>query len=190
MRPIDNSRRAKHFQENLRPSQSLHCRFLKSNLRDLSKRSEQRNLDELTICIIYKKKKIEFHVQNKTSFEELNRQLYQHLHAYLLHEAQLTQEKIERAMKSIVGFESVDGDVNFDYRLSLQKGQVEKTKFFYPFSQRSSQNDPIKYKIYNCLAIGGFSKVYLARSYENGQFYAIKFIRKLNSLDPHEADKY
>jgi serine/threonine protein kinase len=28
------------------------------------------------------------------------------------------------------------------------------------------------------LAIGGFSKVYLARSYEDGRFYAIKFIKK------------
>lgn len=34
------------------------------------------------------------------------------------------------------------------------------------------------YQIYNCLAIGGFSKVYLARSYDDGKFYAIKFIKK------------
>lgn len=32
--------------------------------------------------------------------------------------------------------------------------------------------------MYNCLAIGGFSKVYLVRSCEDGQFYVIKFIRK------------
>lgn len=92
-------------------------------------------------------------------------------------------------MRSVVGFESVDGDINFDYRLSLEKGQVEKTKFFYPFAQKSTQSDSIKYKIYNCLAIGGFSKVYLARSYENGQFYAIKFIRKSDRNDIHEKDK-
>jgi len=52
------------------------------------------------------------------------------------------------------------------------------------------QNETVKYKMYNCLAIGGFSKVYLARSYENGQFYAIKFIRKSMSNDLQEKDKY
>jgi len=83
-----------------------------------------------------------------------------------------------KILNQVVGFESVDGDINFDYRLSLEKGFVQKTKFLYPFVNKSSCNDPIKYRIYHCLAIGGFSKVYLARSYENGQFYAIKFIKK------------
>lgn len=141
------------------------------------------------MCIIYKKKKIEFNVKSKTPFEELNRELYRRLHSYLLNEAQMSNEKIEKIMKSIVGFESVDGDLNFDYRLSLEKGCVEKTKFFHPFTQKSNQINSIKYKIYNCLAIGGFSKVYLARSYENGQFYAIKFIRKYDRNDIHEKDK-
>jgi len=62
---------------------------------------------------------------------------------------------------------------------------VEKTKFFYPFMQKSTHSSAIKYKIYNCLAIGGFSKVYLARSYENGEFYAIKFLRKYDRSDLH-----
>lgn len=35
-----------------------------------------------------------------------------------------------------------------------------------------------KYKILKCLATGGFSKVYLARSLENGEFYAAKFVDK------------
>jgi len=48
---------------------------------------------------------------------------------------------------------------------------------------KGGHNEAVKYKMYNCLAIGGFSKVYLARSYENGQFYAIKFIRKSKSND-------
>ena len=83
-------------------------------------------------------------------------------------------------MKNIVGFESVDGDVNFDYRLSLNKGVIQKTKFFYPLFRKHHTNSSFRYKIYNCLAIGGFSKVYLARSLENGQFYAIKFMKKMN----------
>jgi len=60
----------------------------------------------------------------------------------------------------------------------MKKGFIDQTKFFTPFVKKFKQNDNIKYKIYNCLAIGGFSKVYLARSYENGEFYAIKFIKK------------
>lgn len=36
----------------------------------------------------------------------------------------------------------------------------------------------MRFKVYSCLAIGGFSKVYLGRSYDNGHFYALKFIRK------------
>jgi hypothetical protein len=189
MRQADLSKKGKHFQGALRPSQSLHSRLLKSGLKDQPKRSEPRTIDELTICIIYKKKKIEFTVKTHTPFPELNRQLYSHLHAHLS-EGKLSSDKIGRTMRSVVGFESVDGDVNFDYRLSLGKGEVEKTKFFYPFVNKCTQADTLKYKIYNCLAIGGFSKVYLARSYENGQFYALKFIRKVETDDLHDRDKY
>ena len=35
-----------------------------------------------------------------------------------------------------------------------------------------------KFKIYKCLAIGGFSKVYLVRSQRDGQFYAMKVMLK------------
>lgn len=94
MRAIDGLRNAKHFQENIRPSQSLHCRFLKSNFRDLSKKTEQRKVDEITICIIYKKKKIEFSVKSKTTFQELNREMYRRLHGYLVNDAQMGGEKI------------------------------------------------------------------------------------------------
>jgi len=70
---------------------------------------------------------------------DLKKQLFTQLHAYLTQEAQMPREKVEKIMKSIVGFESVDGDVNFDYRLSLEKGCIEKTKFFVPFLMRSSR---------------------------------------------------
>jgi serum/glucocorticoid-regulated kinase 2 len=35
-----------------------------------------------------------------------------------------------------------------------------------------------KYKIIKCLAIGGFSKVYLVRSHYDGKFYAMKAVSK------------
>ena len=91
---------------------------------------------------------------------------------------------------NVIGFESADGDTNFDYRLSLNKGELTTTKFFYPLFKNKSQNNSFRYKIYNCLAIGGFSKVYLARSLENGQFYAIKFMKKhKNSNDEDFHDR-
>ena len=40
----------------------------------------------------------------------------------------------------------------------------------------------LNYEIYSCLAIGGFSKVYLARSREDGKFYAVKFIKKVKEI--------
>lgn len=35
-----------------------------------------------------------------------------------------------------------------------------------------------KYKLLKCISVGGFSKVYLARSLVNGDFFAAKFIDK------------
>lgn len=34
------------------------------------------------------------------------------------------------------------------------------------------------YKIYKCLSVGGFSKVFLVRSKKSGKFFAAKFIEK------------
>lgn len=51
----------------------------------------------------------------------------------------MPREKVEKILRSVVGFESVDGDINFDYRLSLSKGCIEKTKFFVPFMVRSNR---------------------------------------------------
>lgn len=83
----------------------------------------------MTVCLIYKKKKISFAVPMHTPFGELTRLLYSRLQQHLAQE-QLAPEKIHSILKGVVGFESVDGDVNFDYRLSLGKGQLEGTKFF------------------------------------------------------------
>ena len=76
--------------------------------------------------------------------------------------------------------------MNFDYRLSIGKGTITKSKFFYVFVQKDSK---IQYKLYQCLAIGGFSKVYLSRSYENGHFYALKCIKKSNDDAFLESEK-
>jgi hypothetical protein len=157
----------------LRPSQSLHSRFLRSH--PLPARPTPQ-LPQLTLCILYKKRKIQFHLPSATPFAQVTEALYAHLHRYLAEDAQVPPEKAHRILRSIVGWESVDGDVNFDYRLSLQKGSLQQTKFLAPFGLRSQEG--ARFKIYHCLAIGGFSKVYLGRSYEDGQFYAIKFIRK------------
>lgn len=178
MKTIDSSRKLKHFQNNLRPSQSLHTRLTRSKNKQQSRDGLPKDPDQITVCILYRKKKIQFGVRNQTSFEQLSSALYKYLYQHILHETLNNFEKAAKILKTVVGFESVDGDINFDYRLSLKNGFIDKTKFFYPLLKASSSSEPFRYKIYNCLAVGGFSKVYLVRSLENGCFYAIKFIRK------------
>ena len=64
----------------------------------------------------------------------------------------------------------------------LETLTLKKTKFLKPFYKQSVLEKDnfceVHYKIYQCLGIGGFSKVYLSRSFLDGKFYAIKFIKK------------
>jgi serine/threonine protein kinase len=46
------------------------------------------------------------------------------------------------------------------------------------FGQTETLEGLDKYKICCCLAIGGFSKVFLVRSRITGKFYAAKFVDK------------
>jgi len=84
-------------------------------------------------------------------------------------------------------------DLQFDYLFSIameatdtqaqsidENLQLKKSKFLRPFFRKENKKNEINYKICKCLAIGGFSKVYLSRSYVDGKFYAIKFIKKLS----------
>lgn len=64
---------------------------------------------------------------------------------------------------------------------------ISKTKFLVPFLKAGEHSSG--YKIYKCLAIGGFSKVYLARSYEDGRFYAIKFMKKAGLSEEERKEK-
>jgi serum/glucocorticoid-regulated kinase 2 len=77
----------------------------------------------------------------------------------------------------VVGFASADGDLLLDYQISIGQGYLAaKTAFncieFVPEGRLS------RYRICKCLAIGGFSKVYLVRSLRDGQFYAMKVMLK------------
>lgn len=77
----------------------------------------------------------------------------------------------------VVGFESVDFNLLLDYQISIGKGILtDKTSFncleYVPEGRLK------KYKIYKCLAIGGFSKVYLVRNLKDGNFYAMKVMLK------------
>lgn len=94
-------------------------------------------------------------------------------------------------MNTVLGFSTINNDIKTDYLISILKGKVtrslilncfgvglnsqRKSRFF---SNRSLKKSQMKYEIYYCLAVGGFSKVYLVRSYSDGKFYAAKFIRK------------
>ena len=45
----------------------------------------------------------------------------------------LTKSELRNALLKIKGFRTVDQDINFDYRFSLQEGVLEGTKFLNPF---------------------------------------------------------
>lgn len=76
-----------------------------------------------------------------------------------------------------IGFESVDGDILLDYRISLKNGILDRSVDFRCLRHKNEGNLE-KYKILKCLAIGGFSKVYLVRSFDDGKFYAMKVMSK------------
>lgn len=60
----------------------------------------------------------------------------------------------------------------------------KKLRFEYISGEKDSNNRIIEdnklnsYTIYDCLSVGGFSKVFLIRSKKSGKFYAAKFIDK------------
>lgn len=77
----------------------------------------------------------------------------------------------------IIGFESIDQDILLDYQVSIGQGVLSK-KTSFNCLEYISDGRLKKYKICKCLAIGGFSKVYLVRSLRDGQFYAMKVMLK------------
>ena len=77
----------------------------------------------------------------------------------------------------MVGFESMDADLLLDYQISLGKGTLTK-KTSFNCLEFMAEGRLKRYKICKCLAIGGFSKVYLVRSLRDGTFYAMKVMLK------------
>lgn len=77
----------------------------------------------------------------------------------------------------VVGFETVDANLLLDYQISIGKG-VLSTKASFNCLEYVQEGRLKKYKIYKCLAIGGFSKVYLVRNLRDGNFYAMKVMLK------------
>jgi serine/threonine protein kinase len=77
----------------------------------------------------------------------------------------------------VVGFESIDHDVLLDFQISIGQGVLVR-KASFNCLEFVGEGRLKKYKICKCLAIGGFSKVYLVRSLRDGQFYAMKVMLK------------
>ena len=77
----------------------------------------------------------------------------------------------------VIGFESIDSDLLLDYQISIGKGKLSR-KTSFNCLEYVSEGKLKKYRICKCLAIGGFSKVYLVRSQRDGQFYAMKVMLK------------
>ena len=79
----------------------------------------------------------------------------------------------------VIGFESVDGDILLDYQIALGEGILTRKISFNCLEYLDESESKLRrYKICKCLAIGGFSKVYLVRSLRDGQFYAMKVMLK------------
>lgn len=89
-----------------------------------------------------------------------------------------SSETVIRAISKILGFSTCNNNLKFDYMLCVGEGEVQQSLLLECFMSAKKSNRISSYEIYNCLAIGGFSKVYLARSREDGRFYALKFIKK------------
>ena len=77
----------------------------------------------------------------------------------------------------VVGFESIDQDLLLDYQISIGQGILSR-KTSFNCIEYQAEGRLKKYKICKCLAIGGFSKVYLVRCQRDGQFYAMKVMLK------------
>ena len=89
----------------------------------------------------------------------------------------------ERALvetANVIGFYSSNGDILLDYRISEGLGNLDTSISLkcLKYKNEYSTTPLEKYNILKCLAIGGFSKVYLVRSLVNGKFYALKAISK------------
>ena len=83
----------------------------------------------------------------------------------------------DRKTAQVVGFESIDQDILLDYQVSIGQGVLSR-KTSFNCLEYMAEGRLKRYKICKCLAIGGFSKVYLVRSLRDGQFYAMKVMLK------------
>lgn len=80
-------------------------------------------------------------------------------------------------VSDLVGFEVSPPNYVFDYKFELGSGNLEENLQLICLT-RSKEKLLDKYKICCCLAIGGFSKVFLVRSKADGKFFAAKFMDK------------
>lgn len=80
-------------------------------------------------------------------------------------------------MSCCVGFEASPQDYVFDYKFELGAGNLEQNLKLVCIP-KSNETHLDKYQVCCCLAIGGFSKVFLVRSKANGKFFAAKFMDK------------
>jgi serine/threonine protein kinase len=71
----------------------------------------------------------------------------------------------------------MDSDILLDFQMCIGKGTLTR-KTSFNCLEYIPEGKLKKYKICKCLAIGGFSKVYLVRSLRDGNFYAMKVMLK------------
>lgn len=75
MKTGESTRHLMHLPHQFQSSLSLHTRIIKNKNKPPSQ-PISKNIDEIMVCIIFRKKKIQFNVKHRTTFEDLNRILY------------------------------------------------------------------------------------------------------------------
>lgn len=128
----------------------------------------------LSIGLNYKSNIIKVKIPSGCPTEHLSYIFHKEIYKYLLN---IKDPNPLLKTAQVVGFESVDYDLLLDYQISIGKGEV-KQKTSFNCLEYVPEGRLKKYKIYKCLAIGGFSKVYLVRNLKDGNFYAMKVMLK------------
>lgn len=68
MKKSDSAKQVTSLPYNIRNSQSLHAHLIKNRQKHILHERSSKNIDCITVCLIYKKKKIQFSVKNNTTF--------------------------------------------------------------------------------------------------------------------------
>lgn len=128
-----------------------------------------------TVTLLYKSVSLKVRLPVGIETKHISFLFHQEIYRYLL-EMKDGNPLLKTAL--VVGFASTHNDLLLDYRISIGDGRLEAEKMGFRCVEYCAEERLKQYEVVKCLAIGGFSKVYLVRSLKDGQFYAMKVMLK------------